>query len=97
MPVVLSRTSAHFARGDLAAVGKALLDHLKPILLVTGLATVALVVLSPVGMTLLYGPDYNVESATLVLIGVTTMLFGVANVATQTVVGMRGASAAAWI
>ena len=97
MPVVLSRTSGHFVRGDLAAVGRTLLDHLKPIVLVTGSATVVLVVLSPIGLTLLYGPDYDVELAALVLIGVTTVLFGAAHIATQTVVGMRGATSAAWI
>lgn len=95
--VVLSRSSAAWATGNVKEL-PALLRHYVTVI---GGACVALavllVMLSPVGLLVMYGPEATtIETPALIGLGFSTAMFVVGNVATQALVGSRRASAAAW-
>lgn len=97
MTVVLARTSAASYPNASRLAKDVLLAHLRPVLVVTGGASLLLVALSPVGLRLLYGTSLDIGVVVLTLIGVTTVSFGLANIATQTLLGMGRTHSAAGI
>ncbi len=97
--VVLSQSAALAEQGDVAGLRQVARHNVGVAGVVAGLVTGALLALSGPGLTILYGPGIGISLGTLAMLGLATVVFVIANVATQVFLGCRRSvsAALAWV